>query len=269
MYKLVGFEMSPRNTGYAFDGRQCGINSSQQCYYVRNTFTQVTVDIPKSELDLTCPVIIGNGGGAGCGAVVEFMEGNSPNLSIIDHTADRNATLREMLKIAPNNLSYVALLNKSDRPEYTTCGRYNPTHYYTGAPQGPVPVYLSLLHSTTTCSPVKPTPTWCAFSEGSTKLDFNTVMMSEWKGSRASTHTKIYCSGKTSYKLHLLTNSANSSVGLSNGGVARITVNGSPLGSSLTGLAGEQPVEVVAQLDGTPVNAGPFSGTDVLRVSYN
>jgi hypothetical protein len=58
-------------------------------------------------------------------------------------------------------------------------------------------------------------------------------------------------------------------VALSNGGIARITVNGSALGSSLTGLAGEQQVEVVAQLDGTPSAAGPFTGNDVLRVSYN
>lgn len=113
----------------------------------------------------------------------------------------------------------------------------------------------------------KPPPVvdWCGIGTSSVIIDFGTLTSTEAPGKAKSESFSVTCEGSPRYYYKLQT---GSSISLSNGMTAGITVDGYPLGTTLTGTAGTTTHTVTATLAGTPNSAGAFSGSGVLLAAY-
>ncbi|PZD68442.1 hypothetical protein [Pantoea ananatis] len=117
------------------------------------------------------------------------------------------------------------------------------------------------------CKLSPPTQTWCAMETPNVDIDFGIVHVGEAEGQRREKDISVYCSGPANYIID--PTSADSSVPLSNGMKAELTIDGQLIQSQrlVSTEEGSTAYKLQAELKGQPV-AGAFNSTAVLFISY-
>ncbi|MGY3309283.1 hypothetical protein ACVW06_002308 [Pantoea ananatis] len=116
------------------------------------------------------------------------------------------------------------------------------------------------------CLGVPPVNEWCALTTPVINFAYGNLTVADFEGASRTTTVGVECTTGMKYTLRLPT--ADQRIALNNGGTASVTANGSVLGKTLHGQAGENQVELTVTLNGPYERTGTFEGSGVLFVSY-
>jgi len=116
-----------------------------------------------------------------------------------------------------------------------------------------------------TCVGVTPLEEWCAMETREAEFNFGTLNISSWSGQRLTKAINVQCTGSVKYQLR--TGSGARSISLSNGGLAKLDVDGG-WGQTVQGVAGTNTHTLGVELTEPPLTSGPYNGSEVISVSY-
>lgn len=120
--------------------------------------------------------------------------------------------------------------------------------------------------SALTCGVAPPTNVYCAMATPRVDIAYGAITTEQAEGLAKATPTTVTCTDRMAYQLKLVQGGGD--INLSNGMKARITANGQALGSTLQGEQGPNLVTLSSTLAGKPTTSGPFTGADILFVTY-